>query len=279
MISVAMPKLSDTSEEFYRSVVGSTKPQDKRERLTKACDTIESCINNYRELASKQKLAELVPSAESLGGARPDDFDSLYISFLQATTAVGRKHYEKLLLAHSHRICPYCGTRESQTLDHYLPQSKFPHFSIMFENLVASCFECNKTKGSTFAVHREKMLYHPYYESFPKSSWLLAKINRNTPITLCYYIADGTEDQSRIANQFESLKLSAIFAFHAATELSTSAAHFKSLANSGSKILREHLLDTADSARCHPWYPWKPVLYQTLAEDDWFCEEGYHCCS
>ncbi|HHZ7933484.1 TPA: HNH endonuclease [Klebsiella pneumoniae] len=44
--------------------------------------------------------------------------------------------------------CPYCGIGTATTLDHYYCKSSLPQFSILKENLIPCCGECNKTKGT-----------------------------------------------------------------------------------------------------------------------------------
>jgi HNH endonuclease len=279
MIQVSMPELPVTSEAFYDAVVPTTTPLIKRERLVNASGAIAQLIRDYRSLATDKRLADLSVAGRDLGDASPVDFETLYKSFLQKKTSVGRVHYDLLMEAHDQRICPYCGTRKAKTIDHFLPQESFPQLSITFENLVASCIDCNTIKNSLVALIKEEMLFHPYYESFPGSDWLHAEINREAPITLEYRVGEEARDRVRVQHHFETLRLAEIFAFHAANELSTSSGYFKKLARIDSSILRAHLIEIADSARDVCWYPWKPVLYQTLANDEWFCNEGFVNCS
>ncbi|HDI3248707.1 TPA: hypothetical protein PMC35_002182 [Vibrio cholerae] len=78
------------------------------------------------------------------------------------------------------RICPYCnrnftpvvvmGGEDSARpeLDHFLPKSLFPMFSVSFHNLIPSCHCCNHSKGNYNVVQantRGELSYkllHPY---------------------------------------------------------------------------------------------------------------------
>lgn len=63
----------------------------------------------------------------------------------------------------SWNICPYCGLRNSVTLDHYLPRrlEDFPHFSQFLLNLIPACGDCQQKKGaySPSQVARRKFWY------------------------------------------------------------------------------------------------------------------------
>ncbi|RBP25364.1 hypothetical protein DET55_114116 [Bacillus mycoides] len=63
------------------------------------------------------------------------------------------------------RVCPYCDWYEIEiagvSIDHFLPKSKFPLFSIYPKNLVMSCPTCN----DRIKRHYIKLsIFHPYYD-------------------------------------------------------------------------------------------------------------------
>lgn len=64
--------------------------------------------------------------------------------------------------------CPMCGSSGGRSLDHALPKSKFPEFSILRENLVPACRICNSdVKGAKFRGVRSPERYtHPYYDNW-----------------------------------------------------------------------------------------------------------------
>lgn len=64
--------------------------------------------------------------------------------------------------------CPVCGSSGGRSLDHALPRSEFPEFSIVRENLVPACTICNSDeKGREYrgSVPNERLL-HPYYDDW-----------------------------------------------------------------------------------------------------------------
>lgn len=62
--------------------------------------------------------------------------------------------------------CPMCGSPTTGTLDHYLPRTVFPEFSVMASNLVPACSHCNS--GGKRAVYRGvgvERFIHPYFDT------------------------------------------------------------------------------------------------------------------
>jgi hypothetical protein len=275
MISVDFPELESTSEDFFATAASTTRPLAKRKRLQGASSTVATSIEEYRDFASRQTVYNIAPTPFPFAGAGKKDFGSLYKSYLQSTEGEGRAFYDALIVAHESNVCPYCGTRQATTLDHYLPQKHFPHFAITFENLVASCSECNLAKSSLLPTSLNDCIFHPYYESMPEQDWLAAEVNYEYPVTVSYELIEGIVDADRISFQFEELELAGIFAYHASNELRSNAELLKLLGRIGSDDLQNHLASVQASAAMHMWYPWKPVLYGALASDTWFCEEGF----
>jgi len=67
---------------------------------------------------------------------------------------------------HSLRFCPCCGEYgKPSTLDHYLPKSIYPEFSIVIENLTPMCTKCQGLKGNdVLDMHGNKVYLHPYFD-------------------------------------------------------------------------------------------------------------------
>ncbi|WP_421352274.1 HNH endonuclease [Aeromonas sp. 604443] len=67
---------------------------------------------------------------------------------------------------HGLLFCPACGEPgKPTTLDHYLPQSKYPELSIVFENLTPMCDKCQRLKDNNILnTEGQKLFIHPYYD-------------------------------------------------------------------------------------------------------------------
>jgi hypothetical protein len=71
--------------------------------------------------------------------------------------------------------CPLCGSLHTGTLDHYLPKTTFPEFSIYSLNLIPACTHCNT--GGKRATYKgaapPARFIHPYFDTIgSKPIWL-----------------------------------------------------------------------------------------------------------
>lgn len=62
--------------------------------------------------------------------------------------------------------CPYCGISPCKTLDHYYCKSSLPQFSILHNNLIPCCGDCNKEKGTLKVKKTWKRLINPFYDNY-----------------------------------------------------------------------------------------------------------------
>lgn len=67
-----------------------------------------------------------------------------------------------------YRSCPMCGSPGGPSLDHALPRTAFPEFSILRENLVPACTICNtdEKRGVYRGAAAPERLIHPYYDDW-----------------------------------------------------------------------------------------------------------------
>jgi hypothetical protein len=72
------------------------------------------------------------------------------------------------LRAHDLILCPACGEPGSpNTLDHYLPKGKYPHFAVTPANLFPMCDACQDAKGEkTGDAASPRYFIHPYFDRF-----------------------------------------------------------------------------------------------------------------
>lgn len=69
--------------------------------------------------------------------------------------------------------CPVCGSGTTGHVDHYLPRTEYPEFSIMRANLVPACPHCNSSvKGSHIKGTNPERFIHPYFDTWAdKALW------------------------------------------------------------------------------------------------------------
>lgn len=78
------------------------------------------------------------------------------------------------------QFCPSCGEEGSpSTIDHYLPQGRYPHFSVTPANLTPMCDACQTAKGEeTLDENGHRMFLHPYFDEFLNAQVLRLTIGR-----------------------------------------------------------------------------------------------------
>lgn len=111
------------------------------------------------------------------GFTSKDDYVRLYDRYFVKGRVKIRKIYD-ILRASSHGLCPLCGIGTVTTLDHYLPKTRYPVFSIHARNLVPACEQCNKIKGSPIFDNESKMHLYAYGDDskFYFEDWVSANI-------------------------------------------------------------------------------------------------------
>lgn len=79
---------------------------------------------------------------------------------------------------HNLLLCPACGEAGApNTLDHYLPKERYPHFCVTPHNLFPMCDACQNNKGEkTGDMVNPKFFLHPYFDVFVAEQVLELKI-------------------------------------------------------------------------------------------------------
>lgn len=80
---------------------------------------------------------------------------------------------------HSLNLCPACGeSGRPNTLDHYLPKGKYPHFCLTPLNLFPMCDACQMIKKEkTGDAADPRFFIHPYFDVFVANQVLELSIN------------------------------------------------------------------------------------------------------
>jgi 5-methylcytosine-specific restriction endonuclease McrA len=98
--------------------------------------------------------------------------------------------------------CPMCGSPTTGGLDHYLPRSAYPEFSIMAANLVPACTHCNSgMKGNTYLGVSPERFIHPYFDAFANMPlWQITFVPPHAAVTFRAVPAPGlnAEQHSRV---------------------------------------------------------------------------------
>ncbi|WP_118775702.1 HNH endonuclease [Haemophilus haemolyticus] len=121
--------------------------------------------------------------------------------------------------------CPFCGGIGIPTqLDHFLPKSRYGHFSVLPYNLVPICKDCNtEYKKEFFPISKYEQLIHPYLDDdcFFNQQWLYAKYEDDT---VTYFVVPpdtwSYDKKEKVHFHFQTFNLAERFAENAVGSLS-----------------------------------------------------------
>lgn len=273
-------------EVFAACIIGEKNINLKRRLQEVDNNSLKKIERNYLANAKKQELYTFEANQNDnfcivYGKITKGEATDLYDKGLLKRKE-GKKIYDKL--SSCLNKCPYCGgVGFVETLDHYLPKSFYPQFSILPYNLIPACRECNSgSKGSKYPKHEEEQIIHPYFDKpiFFEEQWIYAKVERSqkkqgkTHI-LEYYVACPSEwndiDKKRVKNHFDKFKIAKRYGVQASEELSIVIYTRKNfLSNLSHKDYQLYLKEQSKNESFHINH-WRRVMYQALANDIVFC--------
>ncbi len=212
------------------------------------------------------------------GTVRKSDMEHLYSGGL--VSGGGREIYDAIMALAPNSRCPYCGHRRVRQLDHFLPKSKYPAFSVAPMNLVPSCSDCNKDKLAGDAARLEDLPLHPYFENVDHQAWLTAELIEGPIAVFIFSVSQDCGlpdiDLLRLQSQFDDLNLGELYTTEANDELASIRLNLRRvLQNVGKDGVQEFLEDAALSFEHHQRNSWKTAMYQQAAKSDWFCNGGF----
>ncbi len=205
-----------------------------------------------------------------------DNLKKLYSQQMVPKEKLARKYYDKLLSLAPLNRCPYCGIGQVSTLDHYLPKTKFPIFSVLPYNLVASCKDCNTGKLDSYATTQNKQTLHPYYDDFTSEQWLYARVLQ--PLKIEFYVNPPTSwrqvDKDRVEEHFKNYKLGTRFSVEASNVLADLRTEFM-MFNLTSLDIKLELQKKASVYYSSHKNSYQTALYQALSQNQWYCDGGF----
>ena len=187
----------------------------------------------YSDAATNGGLYAITP-VNAAGNADPvvvhtltkSDLVKVYDKYFVPPEKPARKIYDSLLNAAKEK-CPFCGgIGTPRNLDHFLPKMHFPQFSVLPQNLVPSCRDCNmENKASTFAINAQDQVIQPYADDYKffTSQWIYAIYHvgiNHQPGEFEYYTDPPAEwpgmDKRRVEKHFQDFNLAKRYAIKAA---------------------------------------------------------------
>ncbi|WP_417438880.1 HNH endonuclease [Idiomarina sp.] len=277
----------DNAEAFFQRCARGYRDEQLCGRLEEVSPSIGQASYNYAQLGSVKELYR-IPADNSdnndivVGNVTKEELKELYSNQVARINRPGREVYDKILSKAPNGRCPLCALGYASTLDHYLPKSKYPIFSVTPLNLVPACKDCNTGKRDIVAISAETQTLHPYFESnqIINEQWLYAEVSRSDPPSIRYFVNPPENwdpvSKARVLAHFESYSLEKRYGIEAADELSCLTGILSKYKNEmGRGYIKQHLQDQFEKYACVDANSWKAALFQALAQSEWYCDGGY----
>lgn len=258
----------------------SVQSKEFQTRLLGSIAEITSAEQQYATLAPYASLHQF-PATDHVGDwVTGAEMETLYTGTLARLESTARPYYDAIRASAPNDICPYCGQRTVDSLDHYLPKSIYPALAVTPINLVPACSACNKIKLDFQPTDAKNLVLHPYYDEVPKDIWLKARVLNVDGKPVFEYFADPPSTwlplwTSRVSAHLDTLKLSTLYASHAAEELVNNRKSLQDLHSAGGAVeVKAHCKEVQGSRQAANLNSWQAACYGALVDSDWFCSIG-----
>ncbi|WP_036985564.1 HNH endonuclease [Pseudomonas chlororaphis] len=270
--------------EVFDTCIDSVDDPGLVEKLNAARRLIIDLFLGYTEKAQNGELYTLPfctrarPEQLIVADLSKKELVSLYSNQLLQKGKAARKYYDRLIVSAPLGKCPLCGFGQATTLDHFLSKSRYPTFSVLPNNLIPACTDCNKSKGASVVTEGSQQP-HLYFEDskFETDPWVFAELIETTPPSIRYYVSPPVNWppslKLRAENHFKDLDLARRFGIEAAAELSGMVEILDDIGALEDR--KSHLERFATVERRNRTNTWKAPMYEALAESAWFQQGGY----
>lgn len=272
-----MKNLEPYKDEYFEihcNSVNSKENADLIIRLEAVKDEIEIRYNEYKSAFDSNSL-ELINNS-TVTGQLIDDLKSLY-GYQKAVIKKLRKNIDDNQIMAIRGTCQNCSINAVNTMDHYLPESKYPEFTVNPLNLFPSCGECNGYKSSNWKEDGVRIFLNLYLDKLPEIRYLKIDLalDDNNLIDVTFKLdleAIPVEYRLLIKNQYEKLNL-----FDRMKKASNEVITYteNSLRQWGKKLPLDIVIETIveqtnDERKIFGFNHWKSLLTSDLAQSDLF---------
>lgn len=224
--------------EFVKSVVDKATGKNKKFLIAQQ-KVVENALITYTSningnvaaplgIKQGQKAAKAIKEVKDASGvvivkavprklAKKDEHEYYYELYDSRSKIVAaeKKRLNDDFFGH---ICPYCGVDTVGSIDHYLPRSDFPEFSISLQNLLMSCGFCNSTyKRTNWGNAAAQHVINPFLNKFPTENFLVATCAyRDNGISANFSIVPGLPISDLLTRHFVLMNLNARYKAKAA---------------------------------------------------------------
>ena len=154
-----------------------------KDRLRAIRSNVESESEDYTDKAIIHCLYMKKPQ-EQIENVSKEEMIKVYTGRMVPKDSKGRHIYDRIKSIPVNGQCPLCGIGTVNTIDHYLPKTYFPIFSVTPNNLVPVCDWCQGKKAEYSPSNESDQLLHPYFDDLDDEIWLVAEVVEGIPVTM-----------------------------------------------------------------------------------------------
>jgi len=266
-------------QDVFATCVAMVKNVDLKARLEAISGDIEKASKDY-DLAADAKTLYLTPLTAKVRKVIAEELVKIYTQRMVPKKAKGRPVYDQIMSIPANGRCPFCGIGTVNTLDHYLPKTHFPVFSVTPHNLVPACTWCQGQKMEYYPITAGGQLLHPYFDDFDQDIWLAAEVVVGSPAAFRYSASPPVnwtpDEKARVASHLRELKLGSLFGSNAGSRLVEIRGRLAKLHDAGgAHAVRAHLQEELDSVEQDHKNSWVAAMYRGAIASDWFCDGGF----
>ena len=264
----------------FETCIAMVKNPVLRAQLRAVRRDVNTEAADYDIKAAGKQLFQKQPH-DRVGSVSGDEMVKVYTLRMVPRTSTGRPIYDRIMSLPAHRRCPLCGIGTVNTLDHYLPKSHFPVYSVTPNNLVPVCKWCQGEKSEYYSTTEGGQLLHPYFDDVDDEVWLAADVVAGVPAGFRYFAAPPVHwtpsAKSRVTAHLRELNLVVLFSANAGSRLSEIRARLANLyqKEGGSDVVRAHLREELASLNADQRNSWAAAMYRAAVASDWFCKGGF----
>ncbi|MDJ0105426.1 HNH endonuclease signature motif containing protein [Rhodococcus erythropolis] len=276
MYSIKPPTRTDI--EDYDAIIKNRRPLTKRKLLIEARNDVVDKYSKYATSYSDSATTSLAEPKSAL-------HDALYGNF--AALDVGSRYESMradLLKEVRDSLCPYCSLNSADSIDHVLPRSVLPEYSVLGTNLVPCCEKCNHLKKDQ-CPHTGRTFIHPYFDQLPDEQFVFAKVEIGSEVVFNFRLEKPNEMTDELfkalTDHFEALNLYERFGIAAIWEAGDRAGNISDIfatSQTGyqTEAIQKYLNAEFQSARSKRGINyWKSVTLQGMADSTEFCSGGF----
>lgn len=160
--------------EIHFKAVNQKNKGERKERLKKINPLIKEEYAAYSDAFEKKNLFTLSPNVE-LNKSKAD-LHSLY-NYSNKTMLAFREALTLLQPRTIKSTCQSCSIIKHDTLDHILPQEKYPEFIVNPQNLIPTCSACNRIKSDVTSDSNSPRFLNLYLDELPNLQFLFIEIS------------------------------------------------------------------------------------------------------